>query len=66
MKTYTIAIEETVVDTFEIEAVDSNEAMKIAEDLYIRGKIVLEPGNVVSKRMALLQDSCVANEWVEF
>jgi len=40
--------------------------MKIAEDLYIRGNIVLEPGDVVFKRMALLQDSCVANEWVEF
>ncbi|MBQ2776743.1 MAG: hypothetical protein IJF50_04510 [Peptococcaceae bacterium] len=66
MKVYTIAIEETVVDAFEIEANNADEAMEIAEELYWKGKIVLEPGDVLFRQMAIIQPSDETTEWVEF
>ena len=46
---YKVTIEETVCDEFEIEADSEKEAFEIASKQYNEGKIVLEPGNLVSK-----------------
>ncbi len=66
MKKYTIAIEETIVDEFEIEANDFNEAMNIAEEKYRKGEFVLSPGEVQFKQIAVISPSCERTEWNEF
>lgn len=47
-KTYSILIEETVSQSFEIMADSQEEALRIAEQKYKKAEIVLEPGNIVS------------------
>ena len=66
MKKYTIAIEETIVDEFEIEANDFNEAMNIAEEKYREGEFVISPGEVQFKQIAVISPSCERTEWNEF
>ena len=66
MKTYTIAIEETIVEEFEIEANDFGEALDIAAEKYRKGEIVLYPREVQFKQMAVLKPDCESTEWVEF
>ncbi len=45
---YKINIQETVSEEFEIEANSEEEALRKAQELYKRGEIVLEPGNILS------------------
>jgi len=66
MTKYTIAIEEIVVEEFEIEANDSGEALDIAAEKYRKGEIVLCPGEVRFKQMAVMKPDCEATEWSEF
>lgn len=63
---FTIVIEEMVSDAFEIEAVDAEEAMMIAEEQYNRGEIVLTPGHLVAKQMSIISPDNEATEWIEF
>lgn len=53
MKKYVIAIEEVVVQNFEIEADSQEEALNKLETGYKNGIYVLEPGEVQSKRCQL-------------
>lgn len=53
MEKFTILIEETVVDKFEVEASDVDDAMKIAKKKYHDGELVLESGEVQFKQMAI-------------
>ena len=66
MKTFKIHIEETVVDTFTVEAETEEEAMEIAEANYYNGEFVLAPGSVVTKQMSAEDENGKATEWVEF
>ena len=66
MKKFIIAIEETVVDTFEVEANSAEEAMEIAEENYGNGEFVLKPGEVTFKQMSVIKPSEESTEWVEF
>ncbi len=67
MRTFKITIEETVSETFEIEADTIEEAMETAEEQYDEGSLVLEPGNLVAKQMmAEDEESGEATEWTEF
>lgn len=63
---YTIAIEETVVEEFKIEARDSIEALYIATEKYRKGEIVLCPGEVQFKQIAVVAPDNEATEWEEF
>lgn len=63
---FTIVVEEIVSETFEIEAGDAEEAIVIAEEQYNKGKIVLEPGNLIAKKMAIVSPDDEATEWIEF
>ena len=66
-KTFKITIEEHVVETFEVEATDLEEAMEIAESKYYNGEFVLEPGDVAARLMqAECDEDGDATEWVEF
>lgn len=50
MKKYKIGIEETLVQEFEVEAKNFNEALNIAKDNYNNGEFVLSPGEVQCKK----------------
>ena len=65
MKLFSIAIEETVVDEFLIEANDRYEAIDIAINKYKKGEIVLEPGNLMTKQIAVVNYTD-STEWFEF
>lgn len=64
MKTYKIGIEEIVSGEFEVEAEDSEQALEIAKEKYRSGEFVLEPGELQSKNMAVLEPE--STEWKEF
>ena len=66
MEKYTILIEEVVSNSFEIEASSEEEARKIAEAGYRNGEIVLEPVNLLSKRMAVISHCNKGDQWIEF
>ena len=58
MKKYQIVIEETVVDDFTVEADSPQEAQSIAEQMYHDGRIVLENGEVQTRRIAVNDTDC--------
>lgn len=66
MKKYVIAIEEVVVQNFEIEADSQEEALNTLETGYKNGIYVLEPGEVQSKKMSIVKPEQNATEWIEF
>lgn len=67
MKKFNILIEEHIVEKFEIEAENMEEAFNIAEKKYYNGEFVLEPGNVSYKLMSgETADGEESTEWVEF
>ena len=66
MKKFTITIEETVSEDFEVEAEDAGQAMQIAEEKYDKGEFVLTPGNLVCKQMAITKPDNEVTEWTEF
>ena len=66
MKKFIIAIEEMVVQEFEVFAENSEEAMNKAIENYKSGKFVLEPGEVQFKQMAILKPENEVTEWCEF
>ena len=65
MKKFKVTIEETMYETFEVEAADVEEAMQIAENKYYNGEFVLEPGTLGWKQMQVEGDN-ETTEWVEF
>lgn len=50
---YNITIEETVADTFEIEANSKEEALEKARELYNNVEIVLEPGTLLETKFTI-------------
>lgn len=64
MKKFIIAIEETVVQEFEVMADDSVRALEIAKQKYRKGEFVLDPGEVQFRQMACVGDQ--PTEWTEF
>jgi len=65
MKMFRVAIEETVIDEFLIEANDKDEALDIAIQEYQEGELILEPGNLISKQIAAVNYTS-PTEWFEF
>lgn len=63
---FIIAIEETVVDEFEVVAEDADEAMRIAEEKYNDCEFVLCPGKLKFKQMSIIKPEDEVTEWVEF
>lgn len=66
MAKFIVTIEETVSQGFEVEAESAEEAMVIAEEKYNNCEFVLEPGELVSKQMAITSPESKATEWTEF
>lgn len=65
MRKYIVAIEEAVVDEFEVYAESKEHAMEIAKSKYMSGDFILSPGELCSKMMAILSPNKDA-EWVDF
>ena len=66
MEKFRIAIEETVVDEFDIYANDAEEAMHIAGEKYRKGEIILAPGECQFRQMSIVRPDNEVTEWVEF
>lgn len=67
MKTFKIHIEETICDTFIVEAEDMEEAMEIAEEKYADGEFVIMPQTPTCKQMmAECNEDGEITDWVEF
>lgn len=66
MKIYKIAIEETVVEEFEVMANSAEEALEIAEEKYQDGEFVLAPGEVQHKQMAIVEPATETSKWISF
>jgi hypothetical protein len=67
MAKFEIAIEEHIVEAFEIEAKDMDEAIEIAKKKYKDGEIVLCPGEVQAKLMSAYDlETEEGTEWFEF
>ena len=61
---FLVNIEEVVCGTFEIEAESIEEARKIVMRAYESGEVVLEPGELVEKRISVFDEA--TNEWSEY
>lgn len=67
MKKFVISIEERICEDFNIEADSIEEAIKIAEDKYKKGELVLNPGEVQEKlMMAHEPETNESTEWKGF
>lgn len=66
MKKFKIAIEETVVDEFEIFADSAEEAIEAVKKQYKNGNVVLCPGEVQYKQIAIKEPENEVTEFVEF
>ena len=66
MKKYVVAIEETVVQTFEVEANSQEEALRKVETGYKNGNYVLESAEVQAKKMSVLNSDKEFDKWIEF
>ncbi len=66
MKKYVVAIEETVVQTFEVEANSQEEALRKVETGYKNGNYVLESAEVQAKKMSVLNSDNEFDKWIEF
>lgn len=68
MKKYNVMIEETVWETFEVEADTQEEAKEIAAQKYYDAEFVLEPGNLGTARMHIVDEhNCIVadDDWEE-
>jgi hypothetical protein len=64
---YKVTIEETVCDEFEIEADSEQEAFDLATEKYNCGEFVLEPGELLDKRMLISDEKGnQLTDWEEF
>lgn len=66
MKKFIVAIEETVVEEFEVIAESAEEAMSIAEKKYKSGEFELTPGEVQYRQMSIVNSENEVTEWIEF
>ncbi len=64
-KKYEVIIEEVVSSTFEIEAESYDEALEKSIEKYKNGTFVLEPGEIISKKVAVV-DNDEELEWIDF
>ncbi len=56
VRTFTVVIEETVAQEFQVEASDAESAAESARELYCAGNLVLSPGELQSARLCVATD----------
>ena len=65
-KTYKIIIEETISDEFAVTASSEEDAVKTAMERYKSGELVLSPGNLLEKKIAVMNNQNEAADWISF
>lgn len=65
-KKFSVAIEETLVQEFEIFADTAEKAMEIAKEKYKECILILSSGEVQFKQIAIVRPEKEATEWCEF
>ena len=66
MQKYTITIEETISEKFEVTANNEADALEIARNKYNKGSFVLELGDIVHKQLVVEETSGDIKEWIVF
>ncbi|MBR1806148.1 MAG: hypothetical protein IJ774_07175 [Selenomonadaceae bacterium] len=66
MKKYHVVIEETVSDTFEVEATSKENAISAAIREYNAGNFVVGSDNVEHRQISVVDDDGELTDWVEF
>ncbi len=66
MKEFTVVIEETVVQEFNVMANSAEDAVMLAEKKYKDREFVLESGEVQFRQMSVASPSGELTEWIEF
>ena len=65
-KVFKVTIEEHISETFEVEALDIEEAMQLAEERYRKGEYVLGGDSEVTARLMQACGDGDYTEWTEF
>ena len=65
LRPITVTIEETVSQSFSVDAVNVLEAIEIAKQKYKSGEFILEPGEVTCRKV-MADDGVVSTPWDEF
>ena len=63
---FTVNIEETINQQFEIEAGNISEAIDIAVRKYKNSEIVLENPEISGRQVAIIKQNDEISEWIEF
>lgn len=66
MKEYLVIIEETISETFEIEATSEEDAVSRAIEEYNAGSFVVGPDNVEHRQISVIGDNGELTDWIEF
>lgn len=66
-KLFHVTIEETVSECFNVYADNIDDAIKTAEDKYYHGEFIISPGNIINRKMSVIDESKdIKKEWIEF
>lgn len=66
MRKYRVVIEETVSETFEIEAASEKDAVAKAIQEYNDGNFVVESDNVEQRQISVIGDDGELTDWIVF
>ena len=66
MRKYHVVIEETISETFEIEASSEDDAISGAIQEYNVGNFVVYSDNVEHRQISIIGDDGEFTEWIEF
>ncbi len=66
MKKYHVVIEETVSETFEIEATSAEDAVSKAIQEYNEGNFVVGSDNVEHRQISVIGDDGELTDWIVF
>ena len=66
MRKYHVVIEETISETFEIEASSEDDAISGAIQEYNAGNFVVYSDNVEHRQISIIGDDGEFTEWIEF
>lgn len=63
---YIVSIEETIVQEFEVEACNAEQAIQKAEEKYQNGEFILENCEVHAKKIAVIDSTVETTRWLNF
>ena len=66
MSKYRVVIEETVSETFEVEATSKEEAVSKAIQGYNTGNFIVGSGNVECKQISVVGEDGELSDWITF